>query len=70
MEPGGVSLRMSRSAASTKIWVLKRGALGITSVGTVLGGIFSPLQHTHYYTTILNPVGYSPASDGLDIDYV
>lgn len=23
-----------------------------------------------YYTTVLNPVGYSPASDGLDIDYV
>lgn len=50
--------------------VLKCGALGITSVGTVLGGIFSPFRHVHYYTIVLDLVGYSPASDGLDIDCV
>lgn len=50
--------------------VLKRGALGVTSVGMVLGGIFSPFQHTVCYRTVLFPMGYSPASDGLIIDYL
>lgn len=50
--------------------VPKHGALGITSVGTVLGGIFSPFQHTVCYRTVLDPMGYSPASDGLNVNYL
>lgn len=57
---------MSRPAAGMET----RGALGVTSVGTVLGGIFSYFQHTVCYRTALHPMGYSLASDWLNIDYL